>query len=152
MGDVKTLTIPAEHVQTLRLAVYGELAGAGNTLDGCASALGFPNGRSWDELDCDDPVKAECCAVDVLKASRAVAALVAVMDQLGWTDPIDGPVELEADCELLASLIEGGLVDSGDALDNITDNRPFDRPAFDRATERAIWFADRRDELSGAVA
>ena len=42
------------------------------------------------------------------------------MEQLGWTDPIEGDVEVVADPELLKSLINDSLTDVGDTIDDIT--------------------------------
>lgn len=147
MGETH-LTVPVDHVETMRRAVYGRLASNGDILNTSASALEFPNGRSWENLIGDDPDKEEQSAVDVFKAAREIATLVALMDQLGWTDPIEGAVQLEGEAELLATLARDGLVDAGDVLDDVTDCEPFDRSAFDVATKRAVWFADLRDELT----
>jgi len=150
MGEY-TLKVPAEHVEMFRQNVYSRLASEGDVLDKRAVALAFPGGRSWDEFIADDQDKIESYAVDVLKATRNIAALVEVMDQLGWTDPIEGDVELAADPKVLGSLIGGCLVDAGSTIHKITDATPFDRPSFEVATARGVWLADRSAEVETAA-
>jgi hypothetical protein len=154
MGE-QTLKVPREQIARFRRCVYGELASDGDTLEKFAGALAFPGGRSWRELIGDDSGdeeddNAERLAVDVNKASCRIAALTEVMEQLGWTDPIEGDVEVVADPELLKSLINDSLTDVGDTIDDITNRRPFDRRAFEAEIQRGIWLADQRDELPKA--
>lgn len=150
MGEY-TLKVPAEHVETFRENVYSRFAGEGDSLKIMAEPLAFPEGESWSKFIGGDPDKIERHAVDVLKSTRNIAALVEIMEQLGWTDPIEGDVELAADPKVLGPIIEGCLVDAGGTVGEITDASPFDRAAFDAATARGVWLADRYSEV-GAVA
>ncbi len=140
-----TLKVPAEHVETFRENVYSCLAGEGDALEISAGTLAFPGGHS--QFIGGDPDKIEQHAVRVLKASRNIAALVEVMEQLEWTDPIEGDVELAADAKVLDKLVDGCLVDAGDTVHGVMEAKPFKRAAFDTATAWAAWLADRKVEI-----
>lgn len=155
MSEV-TLKVPVEQVETFRANVYGELASQGDTLDKRAGTLAFPDGESWSKFVADDdPQNAEDNierhAVDVLKATRNIAALVEVMEQLGWTDPIEGDLEVTAEAKVLGSLIRGALTDAGCTVQEITESEPFEREAFDAATARGAWLADRCAEIEAVA-
>ncbi|MGH2950729.1 MAG: hypothetical protein ACRDKX_01640 [Solirubrobacterales bacterium] len=150
MGEY-TLKVPAEHVQVFRENVYGRLAGEGTTLDTMAGTLSAPTGESWAKHIAGDPDKIERYAAAVLKSTRNIATLAEVMEQLEWTDPIEGAIELTIDSEVLGSVIEGCLTDVGAVVHDITDAAPFDRAAFDAATARGTWLADRRAEVEAVA-
>jgi hypothetical protein len=156
MGEV-TLKVPAVSVQALRNNVYGSLASKGEELDKRAGALGFPAGRSWHQLIADDDADTERDnierhSVDVLEAVRKIAALNAVMDQLGWTDDIEGDLEVTADAELLRELVNGYLVDLGDELDTLTDEAPTKPAAIRVYMKRIDWCLVQQEALGKAVA
>lgn len=156
MGEV-TLKVPAIHVKGLRDNVYARFATEGNALEMRAGALGCPGGRSWDEFIADDdPDKEETnigrYAVDVLKATRNIAALVAVMDQLDWTDPIEGALEIVGDAELLESLVAGYLIDLGDEISHVMDDAPTKAQAIRWDMERIEWCLSQHDALQAGAA
>jgi hypothetical protein len=151
MGEV-TLKVPAEYVEAFRENVYSRLATEGDALEIMAAPLAFPDSEPGQKFIGGDPDKIERQAVNVLKATRNIAALVEVMEQLGWTDPIEGDVELTAAPKVLGWIMEGCLVDVGSAVNGITEDRPFSRVAFDAHTARGAWLADRLAEVESSKA